>query len=60
MLRSQANSQTGRGLFKIATLQRWKVLASSPELIEDVKKAPDEILSLKAQVIEVRLLPQDA
>ena len=33
------------------------VVVSAPELIEDVKKAPDDVLSLKAQVIEVRLLP---
>jgi hypothetical protein len=32
------------------------VVASSPELIEDIKKAPDDVLSLKGQVIEVRLL----
>jgi cytochrome P450 len=48
----KANSQTGRGLFKIATLRRWNVLASSPELIEDVRKAPDDLLSLNESAIE--------
>ncbi|KAF8271107.1 cytochrome P450 [Lactarius quietus] len=35
--------KTGRGLFKIATFRRWMVLASGPELIEDIRKAPDHI-----------------
>ncbi len=56
MLRS--DSQTRRGLFKIAGLRRWLVLASSPELIEDVRKAPDDVLSLTASLIEVRMLPR--
>jgi hypothetical protein len=56
MLRS--DSQSGRGLFKIATLRRWKVLASSPELIEDVRKAPDDVLSVTAQANEVSMLPR--
>ncbi len=55
MLRS--DSQTRRGLFKTATFQRWLVLASSPELIEDVRKAPDDVLSLTASLIEVRMFP---
>jgi hypothetical protein len=33
------------GLFKIPTWRRWMVLATSAELIEDIKKAPDDILS---------------
>ena len=33
------------------------VLASGPELIEDVRKAPDHVLSLNAAMIEVRNLP---
>ncbi|KAH9072830.1 cytochrome P450 [Lactarius deliciosus] len=45
--------KTGRGLFKTATFQRWLVLASSPELIEDVRKAPDDVLSLTASLIEL-------
>lgn len=49
--------KTGRGLFKTATFQRWLVLASSPELIEDVRKAPDDVLSLTASLVEVRLFP---
>ncbi|KAH9047275.1 cytochrome P450 [Lactarius hengduanensis] len=45
--------KTGRGLFKTATFQRWLVLASSPELIEDVRKAPDDVLSLTASLVEL-------
>jgi hypothetical protein len=33
------------------------VLASNPELIEDVKKAPDDHLSFNEPVEEVRILP---
>jgi len=41
-----------RGLFKIATFRRWMVLAVGPELIEDIRKAPDDVLSLTASAIE--------
>ena len=34
------------------------MLASSPELIEDVRKAPDDILSVTASGEEVRMLPR--
>jgi len=44
--------KTSRGLFKIATFRRWMVLASGPNLIEDVRKAPDDVLSLTATLIE--------
>jgi len=33
------------------------VLASGPELVEDVRKAPDDVLSLAATLIQVRMLP---
>ncbi|KAI9465947.1 cytochrome P450 [Lactarius psammicola] len=46
--------KTRRGLFKIATFRRWTVLASSPELIEDVRKAPDDVLSLSAILMEAK------
>ncbi|KAI9465948.1 cytochrome P450, partial [Lactarius psammicola] len=45
--------KTRRGLFKTATFRRWMVLASSPELIEDVRKAPDNVLSITASAIEL-------
>ncbi|KAI9465137.1 cytochrome P450 [Lactarius psammicola] len=44
--------KTRRGLFKIATFRRWIVLASGPELIEDIRKAPDDVLSLAARAKE--------
>ncbi|KAH9959807.1 cytochrome P450 [Russula dissimulans] len=34
------------GLFKIPTFKRWMVLPTSSELIEDVRKAPDHMLSV--------------
>ena len=33
------------------------MLASSPELVEDVRKAPDDVLSMKASITEVSMLP---
>ena len=33
------------------------MLVSGPELIDDVRKAPDHVLSLSAAMIEVRTLP---
>ncbi|KAH8996773.1 cytochrome P450 [Lactarius akahatsu] len=44
--------KTRRGLFKTAAFRRWMVLASGPELIEDVRKAPDDVLSITASAIE--------
>ncbi|KAF8271099.1 cytochrome P450 [Lactarius quietus] len=37
------------GLFKVATFRRWIVLASGPQLIEDIKKAPNDVLSMIAR-----------
>ena len=54
----QSDFQKGRGLFKIATFRRWMVLASSPQLIEDVKKAPEDILSLSIPRTEASLPPR--
>lgn len=45
--------QMGTGLFKIAAFRRWMVLTSGPQLIEDVRKAPDDVLSLSASLIEL-------
>jgi cytochrome P450 len=44
--------KTRPGLFRIATFRRWMVLTSGPELIEDIRKAPDDILSLNESAIE--------
>ncbi|KAH9066646.1 cytochrome P450 [Lactarius vividus] len=41
-----------RGVFKIAAFRRWMVLASGPELVEDIRKAPDDVLSVKASMTE--------
>ncbi|KAF8270427.1 cytochrome P450 [Lactarius quietus] len=40
------------GLFKIASFRGWIVLASDPELIEDVKKTPEDHLSFNVPVWE--------
>jgi hypothetical protein len=46
--------QTRRGLFKIANFRRWVVLASGPDLIEDVRRASDDFLSMMEPMNEVR------
>ena len=52
-----SDSQSRRSLFKIATFRRWIVVVSGPEVIEDIRKAPDDVLSMEASSIEVRILP---
>ncbi|KAI0272854.1 hypothetical protein BGY98DRAFT_153281 [Russula aff. rugulosa BPL654] len=37
--------KTRPGLFKIASFRRWMVLASGSELIDDIRRAPDDVLS---------------
>ena len=49
----RSGSQTKPGFFKIARFQRWMVVASGPELIEDVRKASHDVLSLNATANEV-------
>lgn len=46
-------SQSKPGLFKIPAFRRWVVLAAGAELIEDVKRAPDDILSTHEATREV-------
>ncbi|KAH9954980.1 cytochrome P450 [Russula dissimulans] len=41
----EAYKKTKPGLFKFAILKRWVVVPSGMKLIEDVRKAPDEVLS---------------
>ncbi|KAH9975530.1 cytochrome P450 [Lactifluus volemus] len=36
--------KTRPGLFKIASFRRWIVLAAGPELADDIRKAPDNVL----------------
>ncbi|KAI0254422.1 cytochrome P450 [Lactifluus subvellereus] len=40
------------GLFKIANFRRWMVLAAGADLIEDIRKAPDNALSMIEPAIE--------
>ena len=55
-LPSDSQTRSGLGVFKIATFQGWIVFASSPELIEDIKKAPEDVLSFRAPIRDVHLL----
>jgi len=45
--------KTKPGIFKIPFFKRWAVIPSSPELIEDVRKAPDDILSIDEPLREL-------
>ncbi|KAF8488648.1 cytochrome P450 [Russula emetica] len=38
--------KTRPGLFKIASFRRWIVLATGPQLIDDIRRAPGDVLSL--------------
>ncbi|KAI0261283.1 hypothetical protein BC834DRAFT_485408 [Gloeopeniophorella convolvens] len=40
------------GLFKIASFRRWTVLVTSPEHIEDMRRAPDDVLSFLEPVLD--------
>ena len=46
--------QAGPGLFKVATFSRWMVLPTNSELVEDIRKAPEDILSIREPIDEVR------
>ena len=48
------NFKTRIGLFKIAGFRRWMVFFSGSELIDDVRKASDDVLSGKKSIEEVR------
>ena len=49
-------SQTRPGIFKIATLKTWMILVSGPEFIEDIRKAPDNVLSVDEPRADVRVV----
>ncbi|KAI0292784.1 cytochrome P450 [Russula brevipes] len=44
--------KTRPGVFKIANFRRWMVLVAGPELIEDVRKAPESVLSMTEPMTE--------
>ena len=45
--------QISPGLFKIAQFRRWMVLATGSQLIDDIKRAPDNVLSHTEPMDEV-------
>ena len=48
--------QAGPGLFKVATLSTWMVLPTNSELVDDIRKASEEILSHAVPTDEVPTL----
>ncbi|KAH8980713.1 cytochrome P450 [Lactarius hatsudake] len=47
---TEGHEKTKPGLFKIPTLRTWMVFATSPALIEDVRKAPNDVLSHRRRI----------
>ena len=45
LTRTQPFRQYHPGIFKIAILDRWLVVVTGAELIEDIRKAPEDELS---------------
>lgn len=44
------------GVFKVANIDGWAVIAAGAQYIDEVRKAPDEVLSFVAATEQVRLL----
>ncbi|KAI0280590.1 hypothetical protein BGY98DRAFT_932506 [Russula aff. rugulosa BPL654] len=42
------------GLFKIANLRRWRVLVVGSEILDDIRTARDDVLSMVEPMTEVR------
>lgn len=51
--------QHKNGVFKVPEIERWHVIVTKPELVEEVRKAPDDALSFEYAVDEVREGSQD-
>jgi hypothetical protein len=49
-------SQTNNRLFKIAQMDQWVAVASGQDLIENIRTAPEHILSMDAAIDDVSLL----
>ena len=47
-----------QGAPKVPTLRRWLVVVSGPELINDVRKASDDVLSAIVPISDVRFMSQ--
>ena len=45
--------QHKNGVFKVPELERWHVIVTSPKLVEEVRKAPEDVLSLSYFLDEV-------
>ena len=48
--------QSKPGLFKFANFKQWVVVPSGPELIEDVRRATDDVLSIREPLRDVRTM----
>ena len=48
-------SQYRGGAFRVANHNRWHIVVTGPQLIEELKKAPDDVLSFNDAIVEVSL-----
>ena len=58
--RSLTAAQYRGGAFRIANHNRWHIVVTGPQLIEELKKAPDDVLSFNEAIKEVRADPPQA
>jgi hypothetical protein len=42
------------GVFKVAALDKWILVVSGPQLIDELRKAPEDALSFDSAVTDVR------
>lgn len=49
-------SQYKGGMFKIAQLDRWLVIVTSPELIEELRKLPEDAVNFMQAAADVCLV----
>lgn len=45
------------GVFKVATLDHWEVTATGSEAMEEIRQAPDDVLSFIDSANRVRCFP---
>ena len=47
----------GSGIASIPAFGRWLIVLSTPELVEELAKIPDNVMSLSESLSEVGILP---
>ena len=47
LVESDESSQYRGSVFKVPTMTNWMIIASGPDKVEEIRRAPDSILSMK-------------